>query len=211
MTIREKDIIVGTILGDAHIAMLKTNARLEIVHSEKQKKYVFWKWHELQKWLLGKPFNLIISDSRYHKKYSQWRFRTKASKVFTEFHQMFYKKGKKIIPHNIKDILKSPLMLAVWFMDDGGRRNDSYGLFLNTLSFTKTENNILRKCLKINFSLESSLHWIQDGFRIYIPSKDAKHFCELVYPYILPSMRYKLSYNPVTTSFAQLDRARDRK
>lgn len=37
---REKEIIIGTILGDAHVAMLKTAARLEITHSEKQKEYV---------------------------------------------------------------------------------------------------------------------------------------------------------------------------
>ena len=96
-------------------------------------------------------------------------------------------------------------------MDDGGRRNDCYGLFLNTLSFNKPEHERLRKCLRNNFSLDSRLHWVSDGYRIYIPSKEAKHFCELVHPFIIPSMRYKLSFNPVTTSFARLDRARDRR
>lgn len=89
---REKAIIIGTLLGDAHIDSLKAGGRLEIGHSEKQKEYLFWKY------------------------------------------------------------------------------NDSYGLFLNTLSFEK-----------------------------------------IAYPYIIPSMSYKLSYNPVTTSFVRLDRARDRK
>jgi hypothetical protein len=95
-------------------------------------------------------------------------------------------------------------------MDDGGRRNDCYGLFLNTLSFTKTEHILLQLCLRNNFSLYSRLHWIQDGFRLYIPSSDAKRFCEIVHPYMIPDMQYKLSYDPVTTSFARLDRARDR-
>ena len=208
---REKEIIIGTILGDAHIALLKTHARLEINHSEKQKDYVFWKYNEFPNRVGAKPHEIHIADSRYNKIYKQWRFSTKIHPEFTGLHRMFYKKGKKVIPKNIGLLLTSPLSLAVWFMDDGGRRNDSYGLFLNTLSFTESEHKILIKVLKENFSLECRMHWIQDGYRIYIPSKEAQKFCTLVYSYILPSMRYKLSFNPVTTSYARLDRARDRK
>lgn len=132
------------------------------------------------------------------------------SQIFTELYGLFYQDRKKVIPANICDILQSPLSLAVWFMDDGGRRNDCYGLFLNTLSCTKTEHALLQMCLRENFSLDSRLHWIQDGYRLYIPSRDAKRFCEIVHPFVIPEMKYKLSYDPVTTSFARLDRARDR-
>jgi len=208
---REKEIIIGSVLGDLHIARLKSDARLEITHSAKQKDYVFWKHHELKRWTIVEPREVRIHDVRYDKVYVQWRFATGINKEFTNFHQLFYRDGVKIIPKNICEILTSPLSLAVWFMDDGGRRNDSYGLFLNTLSFKLNEQELLQQCLKNNFSLETRIHWIQDGYRLYIPSKCAKHFCELVYPHLLLSMHYKLSFNPVTTSFARLDRARDRK
>ena len=209
---REKEIIIGTILGDAHLYMMKTAARLEIGHSEKQKQYLFWKYKELQKLTSAKPHHITIFDSRYNKKYFQWRFKTKIHRFFTNLHKYFYlRNGKKIVPREICSFLTSPLSLAVWFMDDGGRRNDCYGVFLNTLSFTKAEHELLRKCLKQNFALNSRLHWIKDGYRLYIPSKDVKHFSELIHPYIIPSMIYKLPYNPVTTSFARLDRARDRR
>ena len=208
---RERDIILGTILGDAHLYSMKTDARLEIGHSEKQKEYVLYKYGELKRFVGAQPHRVKIFDPRYQKTYVQWRFKTKASPLLTEFHRYFYRETKKIIPKDIASILTSPLSLAIWFMDDGGRRNDCYGLFLNTLSFTKDEHEVLRKCLKQNFSLDTRLHWIQDGYRIYIPSSNAKHFCELVDPFIIPSMKYKLPYNPVTTSFARLDRARDRR
>jgi hypothetical protein len=207
---RVEEIVVGMVLGDSHLAMLKQGARLEIGHSEKQKDYVFWKHKELSQYVSSNPHYLEVPDPRYNATYGQWRFRTKSDPFFTELYKFFYPHGKKIIPKNISSFLNSPLTLAVWFMDDGGRRNDCYGLFLNTLSFTKQEHEILRACLRDNYSLDSGLHWIQDGYRLYIPSKDARHFCELVYPFMLPSMRYKLSFNPVTTSFARLDRARDR-
>ncbi len=211
LSTKEKEIIIGTILGDGHFAMLKTDARLEIGHSEKQKDYVFWKYTELPSIVGAKPYQAFIDDERYHKTWERWSFSTKTHSEITELRDMFYKGKKKIIPKNIGLLLTSPLSLAVWFMDDGGRRNDSYGLFLNTLSFTKKEHELLMKVLKDNFSLESRIHWIQDGYRIYIPSKEAQKFCTIVYPYMLPSMYYKLSFNPVTTSYARLDRARDRK
>ena len=208
---RENNILLGMILGDAHVRQLKHEARIEVTHTADQKDYLFWKYENLKRWVISKPRLVKIYDKRFNKVYSQWRFRTKSHKVFSILRNSFYPKGKKIIPQKIESFLKSPLSLAVWFMDDGGRRNDCYGVFLNTLSFTKAENKILRKCLKRNFSLNSRIHWVQDGYRLYIPSKNIKHFSALVYPYIVPSMTYKLPFNPVTTEFAQLDRARDRK
>lgn len=207
---REKEIILGTILGDAHLSMLKNNARLEVGHSETQKAYIFWKYRELKKFIGMKPKPFENFDQRFKKTYVQWRFKTKANTYFTELWKLFYRGSRKIVPPNIFFLLTSPLALAIWYMDDGGRRNDCYGTFLNTLSFTKQENEILAECLKRNFSLNPRIHWVQDGYRLYIPSRDAQKFSTLVYPYLIPSMRYKLPYNPVTTSFARFDRARDR-
>lgn len=209
---RERAIIIGTILGDGHLAMLKSGARLEVVHSEKQYAYVCWKYQELRDVVSASPHCLTISDHRYQRTYTQWRFKTHVHTILTDLHKTFYSKtGRKIIPKEIASILTSPLSLAVLFMDDGGRRNDSYGVFLNTLSFTKRENQLLATCLRENFSLEARLHWIQDGYRLYIPSAYARRFSEVVDPHLIPSMKYKLPYNPVTTSFARLDRARDRR
>lgn len=207
---REQEIVIGTLLGDGHLAMLKHDARLEVNHSDKQKDFVLWKHKELSRWVTARPHRIVINDRRWASTYIQWRFKTRTNPFFTDLHTQFYSGKKKIVPRTIFTLLTTPLSLAVWYMDDGGRRNDCYGLFLNTLSFTKEENARLQACLLKNFSLNSRLHWIQDGYRIYIPSKDARRFCELVHSHILPSMQYKLSFNPVTTSFARLDRARDR-
>ncbi len=206
------EIIFGTVLGDGYLQKMKTGWRLEVSHSEKQKEYLFWKYKKLIKFTGAKPHLSKFFDKRFGKEYRQWRFKTKSSDFLSHFYTFFYgPKGKKEIRKEIVDLLKSPLSLAVWYMDDGGRRNDSYGVFLNSLSFSKKENQLLQKCLKENFFIDSRIHWVSDGYRIYIPSKEVKRFFSLVYPYIIPSMRYKLSYNPVTTSFARLDRARDRR
>ena len=210
VTKEEHNILVGTILGDAHVRKLKQESRIEFAHSVAQKEYLFWKYEKLRKWCGTAPNLVKFRDQRYKKEYLQWRFRTLTYGVFSDFRKMFYRGNIKVVPKNISKILTSPLSLAVWFMDDGGRRNDSYGLFLNTLSFTKPEHEILQKCLRKNFGIETRIHWISDGHRLYIPSDYAKRFCSIVNSHILDTLRYKLSYNPVTTSFARLDRARDR-
>ena len=210
LSIEEKDILVGTILGDAHVCKLKQESRVEFTHSTRQKEYLFWKYEKLKRWCGAKPHLVRIEDARYQKEYLQWRFSTVSRAVFDDLRKIFYRGKIKIIPRSISEIITSPLSLAVWFMDDGGRRNDSYGLFLNTLSFVKPEHELLRECLRKNFGIESRIHWISDGYRLYIPSSEAKRFCTIVSPHIVDTLRYKLSYNPVTTSFARLDRARDR-
>ena len=207
---REEEILIGTILGDGHLRMLKTGARLEMMHSEKQKEYLVWKYEELKRFTLSGPRLIHMHDSRNGKVYREWQYTGRVQEDITRLQNVFYKNKRKIIPKNINSILKSPLSLAVWFMDDGGRRNDSYGHFLNTLAFTDDEHELLLDCLRTNFSLECRLHWVQDGYRIYIPRKETERFCTIVHPHVIPSMQYKLSFNPVTTSYARLDRARYR-
>jgi len=206
----EYDILIGAVLGDAHLRKLERDVRIEFTHCVKQKRYLFWKYQKLKRWCRAEPHLVKFKDARSGKEYLQWRFQTLSNKIFTDLWKLFYRNGAKIVPKNIVEILKSPLSLAVWFMDDGGRRNDSYGLFLNTLSFSKLEQKRLSECLKKNFGINSRIHWVADGYRLYIPSSEAKRFCIIIHPYIINELRYKLSYNPVTTSFAQLNRARDR-
>lgn len=61
-------------------------------------------------------------------------FYTKYSKTFTEYRNLFYLKQKnsffekKNVPVNIADILTHPLALAVWYLDDGTKRNDTKSL-----------------------------------------------------------------------------------
>jgi hypothetical protein len=69
---RERDIILGTLLGDGHLAMLKSGARLEINHSEQQKSYVLWKHKEFSRVVSAQPHRIVIRDSRWNKSFFQW-------------------------------------------------------------------------------------------------------------------------------------------
>ena len=90
----------------------------------------------------------------------------------------------------------SPLSLAIWFMDDGYKRNDCNAFRLNTDLFTYDEQKLLVSCLKENFGIGSTIHKKGKTFNIYIPERSSRKFCEIVKPHILDSLLYKVSLTP---------------
>ena len=114
----------------------------------------------------------------------------------------FYKKKIKIIPQNIRDILKSNLSLAVWFMDDGNGYRKDDALRISTYAFGLEGNKLLKNCLRENFNLDVSLYKDSKGWQIYVPvgNGSAKKFRDLINPFVIPYMRYKLEHrSPVET------------
>ena len=54
---RQKEILIGLILGDGHLEKLYTPilGRLKVEHSYKQKDYVDWIYEEFRNWVRSKP------------------------------------------------------------------------------------------------------------------------------------------------------------
>ena len=59
---------------------------------------------------------------------------------------------KKIVPKNIELILIDPIALAIWYLDDGTKRNYNACRFA-TQSFSLEENLLLQSTLETNFKL----------------------------------------------------------
>ena len=107
-------------------------------------------------------------------------------------YDLFYEKKKKVIRKELGRYL-TPLALAVWIMDDGGKV--SAGLKLATNCFEEEEVEELKKILKEKYELEASKN--KDGKRwvIYVPKKSMKRLARIVKGHIYNSMRYKLNGN----------------
>lgn len=196
LTDRQKEVLIGTLLGDGSIKISVSGkaARLQICQSFDYKEYVFWKKNIFKEWVLSGP--------KYYKVNNSLIFRTVSHPEIYKFYSKFYKNKVKIIPKDINDILKSNLSLAVWFMDDGNgyQHMDSYRL--STYAFGYEGNLLLQKCLLVNFGLKTNLVRDSRGFQIYIPvrSGDADRFKKLVMSHIIPKMRYKFrNTSPVET------------
>jgi hypothetical protein len=101
-------------------------------------------------------------------------------------------KYRKIIPYNISDFL-TPLALAIWFMDDGSKINNTVRIATNC--FTYEEVVFLSAVLLKNFNLISKPHKSgkDKGHILYFSSSSMVQFSKIVKPYMLPSMFYKLA------------------
>lgn len=134
-------------------------------------------------------------DTRTNKEYSSLTLRTKSLPLFTEYYNLFYYNGVKVIPNNIGDLL-TPLGLAHWIMQDGSYHKVSKGVALCTDSFTKDEVELLRSVLQEKFNLSCTIQKapgkILNRFRIYISAKSLPVLRKLVQSNFHPSMLYKL-------------------
>lgn len=192
LTQLQKSVITGSILGDGYVRTMsgRKDAFLEINHSIKAKKYVDWKFSVLKN-ICKSPPKERDSGENGRKAY---RFYTKQHPEITALMNKFYQNGKKTIP---KDLKLDPVILAVWFMDDGSksRKNDVY---LNTQQFSLLEQRRLLYVLR-NIELKARLNKDKKYYRIRFLKESIPKFNEIIRPHIVPSMEYKLSYDPVET------------
>jgi len=191
LTQLQRSIIIGTILGDGYLRIVrgKKNALLEINHSLSQKEYVDWKYTALSALCKSAPKSRNGNGMR-----QAYRFTTRQHPELTTLHTAFYGESKKSIPDNIT---LDPLMLAVWFMDDGSRCRAS-DVYLNTQQFALQDQERLRAMLG-SLAIESSLNKDKEYKRIRIAKSSIPKLFELISPYVIPSMTYKLGYDPVET------------
>lgn len=194
---RQRAIIIGSLLGDTCLERNGIRYRLRMEHSNAQKEYVLWKCHMFAGFVTNaSPMKVEAFHLVQKKKYVSWRMYTKTLGVFNTFAEQFYFNGKKVLPKNLDKILTDPLSIAVWFMDDGYKRNDCNAFRISTDSFSLEENKLLQKMLVKNFGIQCSVHKKGAYWNLYIPQKFAKDFVALVKPYILPSFSYKIALAP---------------
>lgn len=117
--------------------------------------------------------------------------------MFSELFGNFYKKGRKTVPDNIAKLLKSPLTLSVWLMDDGNRNYDA--VFLNTQSFSFAEQKKLSKALHdvYGFHVTINIHSKSNGkklYRIRIDTASTRKPKAIVKDYLLPQFYYKIPH-----------------
>ena len=196
----KKSIVIGLLLGDGY---LYPGGRLQVEQSIKNEEYLNWLYIQLQDLASGP----ISSVTRIHPKtkkcsYSR-RFYTKS--LFQDLESIFYMsttgtgriKRKKIVPKNLKQFL-DPIVLAIWFMDDGGKSQSTpEGAYINATSFSQQERVEIQEAflrvlnLKINIQKAGG----NNQYNSYIPANSYDTFFQIVYPLMkfVPSMLYKLS------------------
>ena len=187
------------ILGDGSIERKERgNYCLSIVHKESSEDYLYWKAsiiEQVTSWAINP---VTQSDSGFNPGGKYLRLRSSAHPWFTRVYERFYAPlGRKSIdPHALK--LLSPLGLAILYQDDGSYHYSSsagHNILIHKMCFSKFELEALAKTIVDKFGIIFRINRVKDkglGYRLRMRASDREKFFELIGPYIVPSMLYKV-------------------
>ena len=180
LTELQHSIVVGSLLGDGAMRC-KKNALLEINHCYEQRTYVDWKHQHLSEFVGTGPKARAGNGRRI-----AYRFTTLSHEVLTPYYRAFYHSRHKSIPQ----IGLTPMMLAVWFMDDGCKSYRT--VYLNTQQFGLADQQRLMTMLAAQFGIQSRMNKDKHYYRLRLAVGSVSLFKEIVRPHILPEFEYKI-------------------
>lgn len=177
LTLSEKEVIAGCLLGDGTLTKAGKHYRLRIEHAFSDREYVDWKFQLLNR--------LCVSDVQYVDAHRSFRFGTVGHPEITDLRGVWYNPTKQI-PANLE---LTPLMLAIWFMDDGTKHRDTVDFSVHSFSEKSIKYlQILMLLSGINTTVNSD----GKGNRLYVLKESYSNFKKLTKPYIVRCMTRKL-------------------
>ena len=189
----QEQMILGSLLGDMNLSVpgvnKQVNSRLAIVQSEQQEELFMKKVEILGEFMGSYKLYEVKPDSRTGNIYKTWRGNSKAHKVFTDIYSLLYPNRTKILTQEYLNKINNPIALAYWFMDDGSNSG-----VLATNCFSEAEVDLLIEWMKSKWNIACTKQHQLQNFTMYISQKSRLDFERLIFPYILPSMYYKLKY-----------------
>ena len=210
---KEEAVFLGHLLGDGHIQKRGLHSyRTKIEHCYDQLSYVKWKYDQLKRFTYKQPKKVrskhgfesslfYLKSGTYLKKYHDLFYEPYiwVSKTEPKINKTKIRYCKKISEQLIHALPNDPLLLAVWFMDDGNRRSDCFSGRFATQGFSKEEHHLLQEYLYSNFSIKTSIvlhNAIKKSYSLVIPSKKNNflHFIDLIQPIVeqVPCMAHKI-------------------
>jgi hypothetical protein len=125
----------------------------------------------------------------------------KSNPYFKTLKGMMYIDGKKVISNQVLNML-SPEGVAIWYMDDGSYRMNkksdgnvsSVSLIISTYCSKEEVDNIIEYFNRI-YDINFHPAYCKRTCKWYVRTNTAgaRKLAELISPYIIPSMQYKLS------------------
>lgn len=183
----EFQVLYGTLLGDACLSKNSKNTQGSFNHCVKQKEFIEYKQNLLKRFCNPvKIVNKTDKRENFKSNYQQYYCYIKGSKALNTLYPLVYKNKIKYV--NVELLYKlNGLGIAVWFMDDGSKSDYSYTLA--TMGFSLEDLNNIVNFLKEKFDINCS---ICKNKNLYIKANSKEKFTNLIKPYIIPSMKYKL-------------------
>lgn len=202
LTKSQLDLIYGSSLGDLYIELPVKNARIVIHQRGEQEDYFDHKCKMLETILSNNIHKEPRYDKRLKKYLPYYQAKTLTHPQITEIYNIIYiNKIKTVTKEWLSHI--TPRGLAYWFMDDGCNSGSLY-----TMGFSLEENELLQEWLLNTYNIKTSIHrykgYTKENssklipgtkecyYSLYIKAESRNIFKDLISPYIIPSMEYKL-------------------
>lgn len=207
MTRKQKAVIIGTLLGDGFLQKTgKNNARLRLEHSLKQEDYLLWKIQILDNYFQSKPQYLERNNIKFGNSYQYIRAQSYSGSEFGKLLKLFYLNGVKVIPKEILNLLKDPLSLAIWFMDDGYFYPRDKIAYIYLPKYDSDSVNNILTVLKVNFDLSPVLKIKKRGEYVLIFTvQETMKLMDIIKSFVIPSMNYKLSSQKILSDPVSTD------
>lgn len=189
----QREVLVGLLLGDAHLETQNRGRtyRIKLEYSSTHSEYASHLYDLFREWVFTPPQNKV--DDTHD---NIW-FQTVSHPAFRFYAHQFYDGKTKVVPDNIHRLLTAR-GIAYWYMDDGSvKSRESKGVIFNTQCYTRDGIARLIATLR-KFNIECSERTQKEGLQIYISGNSFETFRGIVDPYIVPSMRYKIPVDRTT-------------
>jgi len=212
LTLLQKQVLVGILLGDAYLSTQDKGKtyRLHVYQSQKHEAYTFHLYTIFKEWVLTPPTkqNRIYKTGLLKNKQGfMISFKTISSPAFRFYAHNFYGEKIGLLSKKVPKILTRCLTacgLAYWFMDDASLKSkQTKAVYLNTQGFLLKDVELLCFVLNSKFGLKAKpvqkkKSNIQPNsekkgyyYQIYINAESYQILNTLIKPYLIPEMLYK--------------------
>lgn len=196
-------LIIGSTLGDSHLEKRKSGKGTRVIFEQcgRNVEYLMYFFKILKMGGYCNPDSPVLKKriGRNNNVLFYYRINSYTFYSFNWLYDLFYEQKNEKWVKTINPVLIryiNPMVLAVWFMDDGSKSKSSYRIA--TCNFSKKDCEILSNIINQKFGLSSTVQICRTinsnkkYYQIYIPKKDVALFNSIVDPFMVQSMRYKL-------------------
>ena len=180
----QKQVLLGSILGDGSLRKETNNCRVSFTQGYKQLDYLKWKLE-----LLG---DLVTGKVREGKSgYCDNKVYSTSTRIIKELniYNVPEEEHVKRVLQNIDD-----LGVAVWFMDDGS--NYCGSLTIHTESFSYNSQLLFQQFFKEKYGLDTHISKCTKNHKVYyflvFTKESSKKLSSIIGQYVPEIMRYKL-------------------
>lgn len=185
MSVGLRRVFDGMMLGDACLdtVLKQGSSRLSCLHSDRQRE-----WVTLKESLFGDFGGHHREKCAYKQSGPSVGFQTAKCLDFRRQRERWYTHlGRKIVP---LDLELWPETLATWYMDDGSYQSEGNVLFCCEGFENESVWRLFWKLHELGFHPRTVKRHSGNG--LLLLRSELSKFFEIVSPYIIPSMRYKI-------------------